>query len=104
MTERAVLAVDVGGSHVKALVPGADEPRRFDSGPTLTPAQMVDGLRRITAGWTWNAVSLGIPTPVRGGRVIAEPVNLGGGWVGFDFQTAFGAPTKVVNDAVMQAI
>ena len=104
MTPRAVLAVDVGGSHVKALVPGVDEPRRFDSGPSLTPAEMVAGVRRIAADWSWDAVSLGIPTPVRGGRAIADPVNLGGGWVGFDFQGALGAPTKVVNDAVMQAI
>ena len=102
--ERVVLAVDVGGSHVKALVPSADQSRRFDSGPTLDPTTMVEGVQRITADWRWNAVSLGIPTPVRGGRVIAEPVNLGTGWVGFDFAAAFGAPTKVVNDAVMQAI
>jgi polyphosphate glucokinase len=65
---------------------------------------MVEGVRRVADGWAWTAVSLGIPTPVRGGRAIAEPVNLGGGWVGFDFEAAFGAPTKVVNDAVMQAI
>jgi polyphosphate glucokinase len=102
--ERVVLAVDVGGSHVKALVPGVEEPRRFDSGPSLRPQEMVDGVLRVTGDWTWNAVSLGIPTPVRGGRAIAEPVNLGDGWVGFDFEGAFGAPTKVVNDAVLQAI
>jgi polyphosphate glucokinase len=102
--ERVVLAVDVGGSHVKALVPGVDEPRKFDSGPALHPREMVDGVLRLTSDWTWNAVSLGIPTPVRGGRAIADPVNLGEGWVGFDFEAAFGAPTKVVNDAVMQAI
>jgi polyphosphate glucokinase len=102
--ERVVVAVDVGGSHVKAIVPGVDEPRRFDSGPALRPQEMVDGVLRITDDWTWNAVSLGIPTPVRGGRAIADPVNLGNGWVGFDFERAFGAPTKVVNDAVMQAI
>jgi polyphosphate glucokinase len=102
--ERVVLAVDVGGSHVKALVPSVDEPRKFDSGPTLHPQEMVDGVRRITSDWTWTAVSLGIPTPVRGGRAIADPVNLGDGWVGFDFGAAFGAPTRVVNDAVMQAI
>jgi polyphosphate glucokinase len=41
---------------------------------------------------------------VHAGRVVAEPVNLGTGWVGFDFEGAFGKPTKVVNDAVMQAL
>ena len=36
-----VLAVDVGGTHVKILASGQDAPRRFESGPTLTAAQMV---------------------------------------------------------------
>jgi hypothetical protein len=36
--------------------------------------------------------------------VVSEPANLGGGWVGFDFEQAFGKPTKVVNDAAMQAL
>jgi predicted NBD/HSP70 family sugar kinase len=99
-----VLVVDVGGSHAKFLVGGAEEPRQFKSGKRLTPEQLVDGVRDGAEGWSWRAVSLGIPTPVRGGRVIADPVNLGRGWVGFDFEAAFGTPIKVVNDAVMQAI
>jgi polyphosphate glucokinase len=101
---RAVLAVDVGGSHVKALLEGEEEPRRFGSGPKLTPARMVDGVLEVTDGWGWDAVSIGIPAPVRGGRVLHDPVNLGDGWVGFDFERAFGVPTKVVNDAVLQAV
>jgi polyphosphate glucokinase len=101
---RNVLAIDVGGSHVKVLVSGESDPRRFDSGPDLTPAQMVDGVRSIADGWSWDVASVGVPTPVRGGKVIAEPVNLGKGWVGFDFERALGRPAKVVNDAVMQAI
>ena len=35
---------------------------------------------------------------------MVEPVNLGEGWVGFDFERALGVPTKVVNDAAMQAL
>ena len=100
----AVLAVDVGGSHVKALASGEREPRRFDSGPKLRPAEMVEGVLALVRGWAWDAVSVGIPTPVRGGKPIAEPVNLGKGWIGFDYEGAFGKPTKVVNDAVMQAL
>ena len=99
-----VLVVDVGGSHVKLLVSGADGPRRFKSGRRLTPERLGAGVRRETDGWSWNAVSLGLPTPVRGGRVIAEPVNLGRGWVAFDYAAAFGTPIRIVNDAVMQAI
>jgi polyphosphate glucokinase len=99
-----VLAIDVGGSHVKLLTSDEREPRRFDSGPTLTPQQMVEGVRAAVGDWSWDAASIGVPTPVRGGKVVAEPVNLGDGWVGFDFEQALGKPTKVVNDAVMQAI
>jgi len=100
----SVLAVDVGGSHVKALLSGENKRRRFQSGADLTPQTTVDGVRRIAEGWSFERVSIGIPTPVRGGKPIAEPVNLGDGWVGFDFEAAFGVPTKVVNDAVMQAV
>jgi polyphosphate glucokinase len=99
-----VLAVDVGGSHVKALASNEQERRRFESGPELTPREMVEGVLELAAGWSWDVVSVGIPTPVRGGMPIAEPVNLGKGWVGFDFEQAFGKPTKVVNDAAMQAL
>jgi polyphosphate glucokinase len=103
-SELAVLAVDVGGSHVKALLSGESERRRFDSGPKLTAKEMVDGVLRIAEGWSFDHASVGIPTPVRGNKPIAEPVNLGEGWVGFDYEAAFGVPTKVVNDAVMQAV
>ena len=104
MADPVVLAIDVGGSHVKALTSNQTERRRFESGPKLTPAQMVAGVREVVAGWPYDVVSVGIPTPVRGGRALAEPINLGKGWVGFDFDAAFGKPTKVVNDVVMQAI
>jgi polyphosphate glucokinase len=99
-----VLAVDVGGSNVKVLVSTETERRRFASGPELTAQEMVDGVLRVGIGWTWDVVSVGIPTPVHGGKPISEPVNLGEGWVGFDYEGAFGKPTKVINDAAMQAL
>jgi polyphosphate glucokinase len=102
--ERTVLGVDVGGSHVKAKLSSTGEERRFDSGSDLSAQQMVDGLRKLTADWDFDAVSIGVPAPVRNGRVESEPVNLGTGWVGFDFEQVLGRPTKVVNDAVMQAL
>ncbi|MCW2966201.1 MAG: hypothetical protein JWO17_3453 [Actinomycetia bacterium] len=101
---RTVLAIDVGGSHVKLLTSAETEPRRFDSGPRMTARAMVEGVQVAGEGWSWDVVSIGIPAPVQGGRVIADPVNLGAGWAGFDYQTAFGKPTRVVNDAAMQAI
>jgi polyphosphate glucokinase len=103
--DRVVLAIDVGGSHVKLLLStSADERRRFASGSELGPEQLLAGVEAETRDWSFDVVSIGIPAPVRDGRVVAEPVNLGPGWVGFDFQKAFGKPTKVVNDAAMQAL
>jgi polyphosphate glucokinase len=99
-----VLVVDIGGSHVKVLATDEQEARRADSGPDLTPAQMVEAALGLASDWTWEEVSIGVPTPVHGGRVVAEPVNLGPGWVGFDYERAFGKPTKIVNDAAMQAL
>lgn len=65
---------------------------------------MAKGVLELVADWTWDVVSIGIPAPVHGGRIVAEPVNLGSGWVGFDYGAAFGKPTRVVNDAAMQAL
>jgi polyphosphate glucokinase len=100
----SVLAIDVGGSHVKALVSGEVEPRRAVSGPTFTAEQMAAAVRTLADGWTWDVVSVGVPAPVHGGRIVHDPVNLGNGWVGFDFAAAFEKPTRVVNDAAMQAL
>lgn len=102
--QRAVLAVDVGGSHVKVLASGESESRRAVSGPTLTAPAMVAAALGAAKGWHWDVVTVGIPAPVHAGRVVSEPVNLGKGWVGFDFEAAFGVPTKVMNDAAMQAL
>jgi polyphosphate glucokinase len=105
MADRKIPAVDVGGSHVKLLVSaGGRDRRRFASGPELTPQEMVERATALTGDWTYDTVSVGVPAPVHAGRVVAEPVNLGPGWVGFDFQEVFGRPTKVVNDAAMQAL
>ena len=102
--KQAVLAVDVGGSHVKVLVSGETVSRRAASGPTLTPSEMVAAAVGAADGWKWDVVAVGIPAPVHGGKVVSEPFNLGKGWVGFDFAKAFGVPTKVMNDAAMQAL
>jgi polyphosphate glucokinase len=101
---RRVLAIDVGGSHVKMRVFGRREIRQFESGPTLNPRQMVAHVHRLTGDWTFDAVSIGYPGVVLHGKVVAEPHNLGAGWVGFDFRKAFGRPTRIMNDAAMQAI
>ena len=99
-----VLAVDVGGTNVKILATGQDKPRKFPSGPKLTPKEMVAGVKKLAQGWKYDAVSIGFPGVVIHGRPVSEPRNLGKGWVGFDYRAAFGKPVKIINDAAMQAL
>jgi len=99
-----VLVVDIGGTNVKILATGQAEPRKFPSGPTLTPKRMVAGVKKLAGDWKYDVVSIGYPGPILGGRPISEPFNLGPGWVGFNFEATFGRPVKVINDAAMQAL
>lgn len=99
-----ILVIDVGGTHVKCLCTGQKRPRKFSSGARLTAKRMVKKVLKITRGWKFDRVSIGYPGPVLHGRPVREPHNLGPGWVGFDFQKAFGCPVKLVNDAAMQAL
>jgi len=99
-----ILAIDVGGTHVKVLATGRRKPLKIRSGPKMTATQMVRDVRQKTAGWSYEVVSIGYPGPVLHGKPVSEPRNLGGGWVGFDFTKAFGHPVRVINDAAMQAL
>lgn len=101
---RKILAIDVGGTRVKMMLSPKSEKREFKSGPRLTARDMVEKVEDLTEDWNYGLISIGYPGPVVHGRPIAEPYNLGAGWVGFDFARAFGCPVKVVNDAVMQAL
>lgn len=100
----AVLVVDVGGSHVKILASGRRRPRLMASGPRLSAAAMCAGVRELAAGWAYDRVAIGYPGVVRAHQPVAEPRNLGRGWVGFDYARAFGAPVRMINDAAMQAL
>jgi polyphosphate glucokinase len=99
-----VLAVDVGGTHIKILVTGQTEHREFISGPTMTPQRMVSGIKQVTKDWKYDVVSMGYPGPVMRNRPVADPHNLAPGWMGFHFEKAFGHPLKMINDAAMQAL
>jgi polyphosphate glucokinase len=102
--KEVVLAIDVGGSHVKILSSAGGDERRADSGPNLTPRQMVGKVKELAKGLTYDVISMGYPGPVLHDRPQKEPANLGRGWVGFDFAKSFGVPIRIVNDALMQAI
>lgn len=99
-----VLVIDVGGTNVKLLATGRRTPRKVPSGSALTARQMVAKVLPAVADWQFDAVSIGYPGPVDGNRPRKDPVNLGKGWVRFDFEQALGAPVRMINDAAMQAI
>lgn len=99
-----VLVIDIGGTNIKLLATGQEQPTKIPSGPTLTPQQLVDSVREATRDWNIERISVGFPGPIGNGEIIKEPVNLGPGWMGFNFETAFGLPTKLINDAAMQAL
>jgi polyphosphate glucokinase len=99
-----VLVIDVGGTNVKMLATGQKEPRKIPSGPEMTSSKMVRVVKDAVSDWKFDCISLGYPGPIINGRPLREPHNLGGGWVGFNFQKAFGCPVKMINDAAMQAL
>jgi polyphosphate glucokinase len=103
-TAMKVLVIDVGGTNVKVSMGGDQDPLKIPSGPELTAALMAEAVKGATAGWSYDAVSIGYPGPVVNGRPAVEPKNLGAGWVRFDYDTAFGKPVRVINDAAMQAL
>ena len=99
-----VLAIDVGGTHVKVLAAYQKAPREFVSGPRMTAQQMVSTVRKLAKYWNYDVVSIGYPGLIVQSRIVHEPHNLGSGWVNFDFEKAFGCRVKVINDAAMQAL
>jgi polyphosphate glucokinase len=99
-----ILVVDIGGTNIKLKLGTGGEVRRFPSGPEMTPTMLADGIRQLTPDWDYEAATIGYPGPVVQGRIHLEPVNLGRGWVGFDFDHAFGKPVRIINDAAMQAL
>ena len=99
-----VLMLDVGGTNVKLMATGHEGRRKVPSGPKLGPSQMVREVLKATEDWEYEAISLGYPSPVVDGRPAREPLNLGGGWLKFDYEKAFKRPVRFINDAAMQAL
>ncbi len=99
-----VLVIDIGGTSVKILASGQREPRKFESGPSMTVAQMVSGVKEAAAGWKFDRVAIGYPGVVKENQPVTEPYNLAKGWVKFDYAAAFGCPVRIINDAALQAL
>ena len=101
--KKKVLVVDIGGTHVKLMI-SHSETRKFDSGMKLSPKELVSQIKKIAQGWNYNAISIGFPSVVKKGRVKKDPKHLAAGWVDWDFTKSLGKPTRIINDAAMQAL
>jgi len=101
--KRKILVVDIGGTYVKLLMSRRVE-REFVSGPRMGPAEFVDRFKQNVRGWNFDVASIGLPAPMRNGRIVRDPKHLGKGWIRFNFARALGIPVRVVNDAAMQAL
>ena len=101
--KKRILVIDVGGSNVKVMISRAQK-RKFKSGPDLTPREMMTQMKPLLRDWSFDAVSMGFPAPVRNGRIMSEPKHLGPGWTRFDYEKSLGKPIRIINDAAMQAL
>jgi polyphosphate glucokinase len=108
------LAIDVGGSGLKAAV--VDETGRMltDRARVETPVgsppgEIVEALARLVAPLgAFDRVSVGFPGVVRGGRVLTAANLDNAGWKDFDLAAALtralGKPVRVANDADVQGL
>ena len=101
--KKKILVIDIGGSNVKAMISRAQR-RKFESGPEMTPREFVAQLKCLLKDWTFDAISMGFPAPVRNGCIMCEPKHLGPGWARFNFEKSLGKPVRIINDAAMQAL
>ncbi len=101
--KKRILVIDVGGSNVKLMISRAQR-RKIKSGPDLTPREMVTQIKPLVQDWTFDAISMGFPSPVRNGCIMSEPKHLGPGWTRFNFEKSLGKPVRIINDAAMQAL
>jgi polyphosphate glucokinase len=99
-----VLVIDIGGTHVKVSSSTHQTPIKIPSGPKMTAEKMTKQVLLQAQGWSYDCISIGYPGPVVHDRPLAEPHNLGVGWMDFDYQKAFKKPLRFINDAAMQAL
>ena len=111
-----ILAVDVGGSGVKAAILDENgkmltERARLKTPHPCPPAALVEGIVQVVKQLgrdDYRAVSIGFPGVVRKGKIVTAP-NLGTKELtGFDLagtiSQRLGQPVRVLNDADMQGL
>jgi len=99
-----VLVIDIGGTNIKVASTDNRVPIKIPSGPQFTAALLARDVLAATQGWDYDVISIGYPGPVTDEAPLAEPHNLAGGWIDFDYKKAFAKPIRFINDAAMQAL
>jgi predicted NBD/HSP70 family sugar kinase len=99
-----ILVLDIGGTNAKIWATGEADKVKVPSGNKLTPTELIEEVNSVSTEWKYDRVSIGFPGEVRHGHPVAEPFNLGEGWVNFDYAAAFKCPVRIMNDACMQAL
>jgi len=100
---KKILVVDIGGTNVKLMI-SREEKRKFESGPKLTPKQIVKEIEKTVADWDFEAISIGFSSIVREGKILKDAKHLGSGWVDWNPRDSLGKPVRIINDAAMQAL
>lgn len=108
------LAIDVGGTHLKAAVLDADGQMQVDRVRVETPVgrppeEVVEALAKLVEPLpAYDRISVGFPGVVRNGKVLTAANLDHEGWHGFDLaqalETRLGKPTRVANDADVQGL
>lgn len=110
-----ILAIDVGGTGLKAAVIDdagkmLTERARVPTPHPCPPATLVEAVAGMAATFpSFDRISIGFPGVVRNGQVLTAP-NLGTeDWQGFGLAEALskrlgGHPAKLINDAEMQGL
>jgi polyphosphate glucokinase len=98
-----VLVIDIGGTNVKLMI-SREERRKFESGPKMTPKQLVKEVEKVVEGWDYEAISVGFPSVVRKNKILRDPKHLGAGWVDWNPRDSLGKPVRIINDAAMQGL
>jgi len=108
------LAIDIGGSHLKAAILTTSGEMATDRARVVTPKPakpeaVVEALTRLSSQLgRFDRISIGFPGVVRGDRVLTAP-NLGTkDWADFPLSEALGKalgrPARMLNDATIQGL
>jgi polyphosphate glucokinase len=99
-----ILVIDIGGTKAKVWKTGEDDKLKISTGKGFAPEKLVEEVRRTVTDWDYDRVSIGYPGEVKNGQPSTDAVNLGPGWMDFDYPAALGCPVRIMNDACMQAL